>query len=126
MSGLSQFIRIHFLVEADDQGFAAADGGGAEVAGGADNQASQFFVCRFVFFDIEADDRFPFRRDNHGGGAGKLYGCGCVNRFLFGVDFGGRGQFGFRKKLLRLFASVSAGAVVVPVNFFGGHGGGFL
>lgn len=75
-------------------------------------------IGQIGFLPIDFDNFLSFGCEDEVRLRDHFFGCGFLMDVLLRVDSDFGFDIGVGKKLLRLFASVSAFAVIVPVNFF--------
>lgn len=118
---LSEQPRIHLVIETDDHLLPHHQSRRAEVSGWAKHHFQYFFVRCVGFFAVDLHDLFAFGGVDGSRRRNQLERFGFLMDVLFRID----NHFGFdaflRKKLLRFRASLSALAVVIPINFLS-HG----
>jgi hypothetical protein len=114
---LCQMLRVRVFVEANEQRFANAGGGRAEVAGWSEQDGKQFGVRRFLLFHVERHDIFPFRRNDSIRLSSQRQRLGFAQTHFRGVNsFLGRFGLDVLKVPLSLLTGRSGFAVVQPVN----------
>ena len=113
----SENLFVGLLVETDDQRFALAKRGSAQVAGGTEQQFLEGLRIRLVFLEIHVHDLLAFRHVHLVDLLHQGQRIISLKRGLPGVYFFGCFNLSVRKKLLRFSTALSALPMVTPIDF---------
>lgn len=115
---LIQDLFIGRRIETDHQLLADNQCWSSQVSGWSQHQLLDLFVAESLFFKVDLNNFLALGRIQSIRSGQKLFSFFELVGFLFGVGFGLGLNAILRKKLLRFYTGLSAGAMVAPVDVF--------